>query len=225
MDKVEHISGGVVLVTLDVGLGLGYVGSSRNVVPRVATGRRLVLPAGCRDETVGRVVAELTIKGVAAAEEGPQLTVGGAQGGRIVGNATTRRAIVDGEDIADQIVDIAEVLQDLAGRSVGRPISQGVVLAKQANQAVRVWVVGVAGHDTVAVGDQHPLALGVVRDALHVHGVVQKDPGKSAAPVIGRLQHHRARCCLRLRLVRENLRQRFRFTQRFECKWDGTRYD
>ena len=97
-------------------------------------------------------------------------------GFRIVEDAAARRPVADAEDVPDQIVVVAEVLQGLAARAVGEIVRFGVALAAQALQAERVRIVGVAGHHAVAVGDERALALGVVGDALDIERVVQPTP-------------------------------------------------
>ena len=97
-------------------------------------------------------------------------------------------AVADGEDVSDQVVVVAEVLQGLAARAVAEIVRFGVALAAQALQTERLRVVGVAGHDAVAVGDERALALGVVGDALDIERVVQPHLLQPAGAVVFRPQ-------------------------------------
>ena len=92
------------------------------------------------------------------------------------------------EDVPDQVVVVAKVLQGLAARVVAEIVRFGVALAAQALQAKGVRVVGIAGHHAVAVGDERALALGVVGDALDIEGVVQEDLFQPAGAVVDRAQ-------------------------------------
>src|SRR5262249_61163975 len=92
------------------------------------------------------------------------------------------------DDISDQVVIVSEILERLAAWAVAEIVRFGVALAAQALQTKRMWIVGVAGHDAVAVGDERALAFGVVGDALDIKSVVQEDFFQPTRIVVGGAQ-------------------------------------
>src|SRR5262249_34080416 len=107
---------------------------------------------------------------------------------RIVEDAAARGPVAYGEDVPDEIVVIAKILQRLAARVVAEIVRFRVALAAQALKTKRVRIVGIAGHHAIAVGNERALALGVIGDALDIEGVVQPHLLKPTGAVVFRPQ-------------------------------------
>src|SRR5215472_14446655 len=95
VSELQQVADLVVVIGLGVPLGLGGVGAARDVDPGVTPGGGSLFASGGRSEPIDRVVDEDPVEGV----EGRR---GAAAGG----------AVVDGEDVADQVVVVSEVLED-----------------------------------------------------------------------------------------------------------------
>ena len=158
------------------------------VFPRSPVGRAVTLAAGGGKQAVDGVVAEAAVERVAFDQELRQRRIADGRSFRIVQNAAARRPVANAQYVPDQIVVVAEVLQGLAARSIGDGIRFAVVFAAQPLQAERLRIIGIARHNAIAIGDQCPLTLGVVSDALDIKRVVQPHLVEPAGAVVFRPQ-------------------------------------
>ena len=200
----KEIAGRIIGIALAVERGQ----RRRVVLPRravraraVAAGRRLVPRTRQRNGVAGaprgaleppeRIVAEAADQRVAGGKLRGELRIDAAERIGIVEDAAARRAVGKREDVAVEILRIAEVLQRMIG--IGRTVDvrrrSRAALAAQAHQAGAARVVGIAADHAVAVHDQRALAARIMGDALDIGRVVEPHALKATGAVVARLQH------------------------------------
>ena len=139
----------------------------------------LIGPSGCREQAVNGVVGELA--------QQPVTPEGASSDTAIV------HPLIYGGDVARQIVAVGEVLQQLPATAPGPGACSSIfsvskAFGAQSAQMEGLFVVCVAGHDAVAIGDKHPLAFGVVGDLLHVFVIAKPDGLKRSGAIVARDQ-------------------------------------
>ena len=154
------------------------------VYPRRSGGSAAALTAGCRDQSIERVVRESADQRVAGCEGGPQGGVVGPACVRVDPHAAAGCAVRDAGDVACQIVLVGEVLEDEPGGAARQLVRGLEAFRSQPYQGEGLGVVGIARHQPVAVRDERSLPLGVVGDSPDDLLAVEGDPLQRARRVV-----------------------------------------
>src|SRR5262249_46358291 len=170
MAEFDQVAHQIVGVALCIGTRAREIGAARRRAPDRFAGWGIRLTPGGGRQPVKRIVDEHSIQRV------------GAQ--RRIEKAAAGSAIADGRDISREIAAIGEVLEGPARRSPGEGVRLGEPFAAQPTEQHRLRVIGMAGHDAIAVSDENSLALRVVSDPIGKDLIIESDPFEGAGTVM-----------------------------------------